>query len=118
MSRLPGSPKLSSIGRATCGRVKTRSGPLAHEIEIGHPAPVRLRASVPEARHQPVVIAGIDESHISDPLALVPRPALDAEARFVARDLQASGDQLVGIQRRDLMLGFGPWDPAEEPASR
>src|SRR6185312_1136058 len=77
-----------------------------------------LRALMLEARHEPVVIAGIDESHIGDPPALVPGSALDAEAGFVARDLQALRDLPGGIERRDLMLGLGPWDTAEEPASR
>ena len=36
----PGSPRLSSTGRASCSRVNTRSGPLGgDQVEIGHAAP-------------------------------------------------------------------------------
>jgi hypothetical protein len=40
MSKPPGSPRLRSTGRASCRRLKTRSGPLAvNQVEVGHAAP-------------------------------------------------------------------------------
>src|SRR5712671_4890807 len=68
-----------------------------------------------EARNQFVGLARIEKPHSSQRPCAAPGVPFDHQAGCADRNVQCRRCAVVGRDRADRMLGFGPWDMVEQP---
>src|SRR6266446_1357930 len=79
-----------------------------------HAVDILLSAAF-EARNQFVGLARIEKAHSSQRPCATPGVPFDHEAGCADRNVQCRRCAIVGRNRADRMLGFGPWDMVEQP---